>query len=273
MPKGDYFISGGYPSGGLIVGSYNYNTPNYDAPQNGIGTINQKFTHAGGMFGAYIKIDKGVTVNSVYSPIITKDVYVKDFKPYSAEPIDTFTIPVEAIKARVNGFGLDKNYIRCIDGKFEFVQMKKKAILNSKIGYWQSYPHQTIKGAYVYYNNAISGKKIGYDTSNCSAFEYLQDSWGEGNVGQYSDHPSNANIYFCSDLSTLAEFTAWLDAKEASGNPVILEYDLATPIVTDITDLFPKGNKIEVEEGGTLIPVNANEIPVPTTIAYVTRKG
>lgn len=266
MPSGNYYIGSKFPSGGILIA--NYNNLN-----NGCGAVNTKFTHNGGVLGMYISISSGVTINSVFSPMLTKDVYVADFKPYKAEPIDTFTIPVEAIKARVNGFGLDKNYIRCIDGKFEFVQMKKKAILNSKIGYWQSYPYQTVKGAYVYYNNAISGKKIGYDTSNCSAFEYLQGSWGEGNVGQYSDHPSNANIYFCSDLSTLAEFTAWLDAKESSGNPVILEYDLTSPIVTDITDLFTNGYKIQVESGGTLIPVNDNKLPVPTNIAYVTRKG
>lgn len=272
MPEGNYYLSGKYTTGGLLIGSYNYNAPNYVMAQNGVGIINQKFTHAGGMFGAYIKIDSGVTVNSVFAPIITKDYYVSEFKPYKAEPIDTFTIPVESIKARVDGFGLDKNYIQCIDNKFEFVQKKKRAILNSKIGYWEKYVNNTTSGANVYLNAYLDNKKIGYQTSICNAFENKDVAFGSGVSGQYSDHPSLANAYFCSDIPTLAEWKAWLDAKEASGNPVVLEYELATPIVTDLTDLFTK-DEIEIQQGGTLRFVNEHEMSVPNNIVYVTRKG
>jgi hypothetical protein len=47
---------------------------------------------------------------------------------------------------------------------------------------------------------------------------------------------------------------------------------LATPIVTDITDLFTEDNSIEVQGGGVLRFVNEKEMAVPNTIGYVTRK-
>ncbi len=194
------------------------------------------------------------------------------FKPYKGELIDSITIPVEAIKARVDGFGLDKNYIQWTDKKVEFVQRKKSVILNSKSGAWQSYVNQTSNGAYVYYMH-ISDKKVGLETSDCCPFENKSSSWLDGFAGQYSDHPTLTSVYFCTDIATLAEWKAWLDAKEASGNPVELEYELATPVITDITDLFAEDNSIEVEGGGDIVPVNEHEMAVPSNIVYVTRKG
>ena len=47
---------------------------------------------------------------------------------------------------------------------------------------------------------------------------------------------------------------------------------LSSPIVTGITHLINADNAIEVEGGGTFRFVNENEMPVPNTIAYVTRK-
>ena len=49
--------------------------------------------------------------------------------------------------------------------------------------------------------------------------------------------------------------------------------DLAKPIVTDITHLFPKDfDELKVVPGGTLRFVNAEKMPVPSTIGYVKRR-
>ena len=45
---------------------------------------------------------------------------------------------------------------------------------------------------------------------------------------------------------------------------------LAEPIVTDLTDLFTKGNGLAVEGGGTIRFVNENEIAVSNAIIYAT---
>lgn len=47
---------------------------------------------------------------------------------------------------------------------------------------------------------------------------------------------------------------------------------LATPEVTDITDLFTEGNKIEIVGRGVLRFVNKDKIPVPSSVWFTTRK-
>ena len=64
--------------------------------------------------------------------------------------------------------------------------------------------------------------------------------------------------------SRINAFKAWL-----SDNPVWIKYELAEPIVTDIT--VP--NKLQVEGGGVIRFVNENEMAVPNTVGFVTRKG
>ena len=48
---------------------------------------------------------------------------------------------------------------------------------------------------------------------------------------------------------------------------------LAEPVVTDITSLVTDDNKIKVEGGGALRLVSNNDLTVPSTVQYVTRKG
>lgn len=193
------------------------------------------------------------------------------YRPYRTDIVDSITIPVEAIKARVDGFGLDKNYIQWTDDKVEFVQRKKKVILNSTNNFKR---YNTTSIFYF----ALGDNKIGYNTSNCTHFENTGNlvengAWNGKEVGVYTDHPDNVYKYFSTDFASIDEFKAWLDKHEADGNPVILEYELAEHIVTDITDLFTEDNAIEVEGGGVLRFVNEHEMPVPNTVGFITRKG
>jgi hypothetical protein len=48
----------------------------------------------------------------------------------------------------------------------------------------------------------------------------------------------------------------------------MLYYELADPIITDISDLLIDDNFIEVSEGGLVIAENADGLDVPTTITY-----
>ena len=49
---------------------------------------------------------------------------------------------------------------------------------------------------------------------------------------------------------------------------VILYYELATPEVTDISDILPEDNYIGVEGGGTLTFKNEYEYDVPSEVTY-----
>lgn len=55
---------------------------------------------------------------------------------------------------------------------------------------------------------------------------------------------------------------------KAAMSGVMLYYELATPEITNISDILPADNYIEVEGGGTIIAVNEYEYAVPTEITY-----
>lgn len=213
----------------------------------------------------YLQTNVGDAKNEVAYPMISSTK--TDYIPYR-EP-QVIEIP-EAVKAR-DGYGMGKNYIRCNDGKVEYVQAAKSKTMTSSL-LWGAYPQQSLTGAYVYYTD-INDKKVRNNTSICSAFENISTAWAIGASGQYSDHPTNTTLYFCSDIATLGEWKAWLKTREDNKNPVVIEYELAEPIVTDITHLFPKDSEVlKVEGGGTLRFVNEHKMEVPNTIQYVTKK-
>jgi hypothetical protein len=51
---------------------------------------------------------------------------------------------------------------------------------------------------------------------------------------------------------------------------VMLYYELAEPVITDISDLLSADNFIGVEGGGTVFAKNEKFFDVPTTIVYQT---
>lgn len=74
-------------------------------------------------------------------------------------------------------------------------------------------------------------------------------------------------IYICdNDYADAASFKAAMQG-------VMLYYELAKPIVTDISDLLTEDNLLAVEGGGTLTFVNENGLAVPSTIKYQIKEG
>jgi hypothetical protein len=59
---------------------------------------------------------------------------------------------------------------------------------------------------------------------------------------------------------------------KAAMSGVMFYYELATPEVTDITDLISPDNFIPVEGGGTITVVNEHELAAPSTILYMTKE-
>jgi hypothetical protein len=69
-------------------------------------------------------------------------------------------------------------------------------------------------------------------------------------------------------VSTSAEAKAKLKQWYDAGTPLVIEYILATPIETDISDLLPTDNFIEVKGNGTIIFENEYKNAVPSEIIY-----
>lgn len=118
----------------------------------------------------------------------------------------------------------------------------------------------------------ISNMRAGYAKLACA--KYASRSWmGAGDStfvqGIVQSHPALNYIYISDDDYTNASDFS----KAVSG--VMLYYELAEPIITDISDIVGDAfqEPFEVESGGTLTFKNSNgdgfQIPVPNTEEYV----
>lgn len=114
--------------------------------------------------------------------------------------------------------------LECKDGIWGVTRNIGKIVLNgSEAWALHNYPEHRPANTYVYYivlNNSI----FGHQSSICSHFKNFNLAWDSGDVGTYSDYPTNARKYFVSNLPTVAEFKTWL-----SSNNIIMSYPLGTP--------------------------------------------
>lgn len=97
------------------------------------------------------------------------------------------------------------------------------------------------------------------------------ESWGKTSITGISA-TSNVNGYIYVNDTSYTDATAFKQAMQG----VILYYELATPIVTDISSLIPDDflRNIEVEAGGSITFKNSNDsyrIPVPSEEEYIVK--
>lgn len=195
---------------------------------------------------------------------------VEDFKAYRTELVDSIEIP-EAVR-NLDGYGIGlyeyPNSVDWVDDKVTFTKRSKKIVLNGSedwiseghayfalvIGeYGMVVPHTAVCDQYDVKSPATNtGKCISVTNSSTYNVTRIMLRTNEGN---------GTNITIDKLKAQLAE------------NPITLIVALATPEVTDITDLFTEDNTIKVEPCGRLRFVNEHKQSVPNTIGYVTRRG
>lgn len=97
----------------------------------------------------------------------------------------------------------------------------------------------------------------------CSAFEQAERTqWENLTIGEImSDHDNY--IVVATNYTDAATFKAAMSG-------VMLYYELATPVVTDISDLLPSDNILPVEGGGTVTMVNEYGYDVPNEVTFYT---
>lgn len=124
----------------------------------------------------------------------------------------------------------------------------------------------------------IKGQKLTKDytivpNAICAKYQLKTQNelWGKKDVtGITAD--ANADGYFYVNDATYTDATTFKQAMQG----VILYYELATPIVTDISDLLTDDflRNIEVEAGGSITFKNGNDdyrIPVPSELEYIVK--
>lgn len=217
-------------------------------------------------------------VGNAYDIQINRGTTAAPYKPYRSEPIDTITIP-EAVR-NLDGYGNGANnkyynYIEFNDGKVYYHKGCKKLVLNGTEKWgtrWSDESNFTLEVSGIITTTSYTDKFNGICShyENASHTEIYNKTIAKGIASIVGAVGLTIRD---TDVVGVSNWKAYLAEQYANGTPVTIIYALATEEVTDITDLFTEDNSIEVEQGGTLRFVNENELSVPNTIAYVTRKG
>ena len=193
---------------------------------------------------------------------IEKSSTATAYAPYHS---NEYPIP-EAIKA-LPGYGWSagtaRNYVDYENKKY--VQCVNSVDLGTKN--WRMYKD----GDYTpfFYLNAVSDIRGGTSNFLCPKYQYVK-------IGVTD---SASGLYVLENTTVRVRDTAYTDAatfKQAMQG-VMLYYELATPIVTDISTMIPDDflRNIEVEAGGSVTFKNSNgddyRIPVPSEEEYIVK--
>lgn len=156
----------------------------------------------------------------------------------------------------------NKKYVQCVDS-VDLGALNWVAGDSGKVGFQTS----QVKGQKLTKNYTISPNFL------CSKYstKTQNEVWGKTNVTGITADANTDGYIYVNDTS-YTDATAFKQAMQG----VILYYELANPIVTDISSLIPDDflRNIEVEAGGSVTFKNSNDnyhIPVPSEEEYIVK--
>jgi hypothetical protein len=166
-------------------------------------------------------------------------------KPYTPYQRNTLPIPAEVQALEGYGDGVNESLYNYIDyEKKQFV--KRIGVVDIGTLDWTGF------GVYFAHTGQIFKPSANVISALPSPFDTIRvDIYGA------------LVVTFSEDYG----FTS-ADDVESAMSGVMLYYELAEPIVTDISDILPADNLIAVEGGGTITMVNEHEYAVPSEIIY-----
>lgn len=189
-----------------------------------------------------------LTLDEILSTLmINRGAIAKPYTPYFR---DTLPIP-EAVRALDGyGWGINETLRNYVDWKNrKFVKMVERVDLgtlawNKVAGYASRFV------TYDIHDNANTNNGI------CDRYPV-----GTSGVGK--------RIFVYSE-KVYVDDSSYTDAAslKASLSGVMLYYELAEPIITDISSLLPADNILRVQPGGTVTPINEHGYAVPSAITY-----
>ena len=202
-----------------------------------------------GLNGFEIQVEKGSTAT--------------DYEPYVKR---TMPIPAEVRALEGYGEGVNESVYNYIDyEKKQFV--KRVGCVDLGTLDWNGGETNVF---YADIDNNLTPKLEGY-VGVCSLYDIV--------LSTASANLLNKQMVIATLMQTgqagrtFVKNTAYTDAAtfKAAMSGVMLYYELATPEVTDISDILPADNYIGVEGGGTLTFKNEYEFDVPSEVTYITK--
>ena len=189
-----------------------------------------------------------------------------EYTPYR-EPI-THPIPKAVQDLDGYGWGINADCYNYVDWeKRQFVKCVERADMGT-FGWWETSgvvsrfgsPLEKLAKPTGSYNVAVN--------AICSAYPNItQNSLFANNTGVSVQALTANNVYVYD--ANYTDTTAF----KAAMSGVMLYYELAEPIITDISDILTDDNFIEVESGGTLEFANEHKYAVPSTVKYTIKVG
>lgn len=211
------------------------------------------------------------SIADAFDIMLVDGIYKSDTMPtYSPYHSNVYQIP-EAIKA-LPGYGWSagtaKNYVDYENKRYvQCVGSVDLGTLSWRIGDSVSFETFQLKGQKLTKNYDIAPNIL------CSKYptKTQNELWGKTNVTGIT---TNANVDGCVHVNDTSYTDATAFKQIMQG--VMLYYELATPIVTDISSLIPDDflRNIEVEAGGSVTFKNSNDnyhIPVPSEEEYIVK--
>lgn len=210
-------------------------------------------------FGLYFNFATATTETIIGDMMLNKGATAQPYRPCVKH---TLPIP-EAVQALDGyGWGVNESVYNYIDyEKKQFVKRVGKVDLGTLNWAWD--------GAIMFvqncFNSSTKAKWVNASTKfNC--------------ISTFGDGVTFDNVYgktrgFCTDVNGLWLYCAnpgytVVASFKAAMSGVMLYYELAEPVITDISDILPTDNLLGVEGGGTVTAVNENAFAVPTEIIY-----
>lgn len=195
--------------------------------------------------------------NKKIYPILNKGTTASPYTPYRR---NTLPIPAEVQALDGYGWGVNADCYNYVDWENERFVKRVGCVDLGTLDWGLNYG--------VYFTTNIPGKAKGmrnfivqngeisptYNGAFDDTFPY--GTWGGDSAGSYV-------IYkvFNGEYADTATFKAAMSG-------VMLYYELAEPVITDLSDLLHEDNLIGVEGGGTVTMVNEYGYDVPSEITY-----
>ena len=234
-----------------------------------------QYTNSGGTLsyvyaGRSFTIETDTTVSAMFQlqpyttysnkkiyPLLNKGATALPYTPYRRN-----TLPITAAVQALDGYGWGVNY-----AVYNYIDWEKKQFVK-RVGRVDLGTLDWVLNYGVYFTTNIPGKAKGirnfivqngeisptYSEAFDDTFPY--GTWGGDSAGNYVIYKAFNGEY--------ADVTAF----ETAMSGVMLYYELATPVITDISDLLHEDNLIGVEGGGTVTMVNEYGYDVPSEITY-----
>lgn len=210
-------------------------------------------------------VDAGTVLNNVtIYPIINRGTIAMPHTPYHSE-----TIPIPEAVQDLDGYGWGIN-----ESVYNYIDWEKKQFVKrvgcvdmGTLTWYYTNPFGT--GVTCFRTPSIADAKLvgATDVPNllCDLYPSITaNKMSSGSEGITSLDVLNG-IFVCdSNYTDAATFKSAMSG-------VILYYELAEPVITDISDLLPADNLISVEGGGTITFENEYKYAVPSDVTYQLR--